>query len=130
MTGDLNTLIERYLEADAAVTDAMQRRWLIQREITETMERSRAREFEGPAGKATVSAVYEYDTGRLVPLREHLSAAEWERLWTQPKPPLPRIDKRQANKLMKRGGEILAILEAARIDGEPKLKITPKDGTS
>lgn len=69
------------------------------------------------------------DDGKMMSLRDLVSAEDWGRVRVQPPAPAPHWDKRVLNELAKLGGEVKASIDGATISerGRPKLKLERKE---
>lgn len=105
---------------------------LAQHELTQRMVERGATvlDTEHWEGKLTPGApVHQYDDEKMeMGLRSVLTPEEYALIWVHPPPPLPRRDKRYLNELAKRGGAILAAIDAATTTtrGSPRLTLERK----
>jgi hypothetical protein len=80
--------------------------------------------LDHPKWKVTWQGKPEWDEAALVALREHYSPEEIKGLKNKAKE--PTFDKRKLAQLAKYGGEIGKIVNGARGDSQPELKIVSK----
>jgi len=77
-----------------------------------------------PKWKVTWEGKPEWDEGALTALREHFSPAEIKEMKNKTKE--PTFDKRKLAQLAKYGGDIGKIVNSAKADSAPQLKIVSK----
>ena len=127
----LEDLVEELVEARAKLKAQDEVVWLLERAVVEGMQDRGATVVRTDGGEATLTTPVTYDPGILAKLREITGpddlvgyTPEREEVVKRPE----RWNMTQAKMLSKLGHEHSAIIEDAKIYGNPKVKFTEKKG--
>ena len=123
----LTELLDAWAQADVNIRQARINQHGLEVEIRQLMHEARAELAESTLAEATYRPAVEWDRGVLAGLAEVMPPDEFVKILTAPKEPV--VDARLAVKLAKRGEPYNGIVERARKEGPPELKVTRKDPT-
>ena len=127
----LEEMVADLVDARAALKAQEEAIWYLERAVTEGMQERGATVVRTPAGEATLTTPVTYDYGILAGLREITPpddlvgyTPEREVLKREPE----RWNMTQAKTLGRLSHDHAAIIEDAKIEGNPRVKFTEKKG--
>lgn len=121
----LETLLDQWAAADLAVYHARIEQHRLEVQIKTLMHESRAELVESRLAEATYRPAVEYDRSILATLAEVIPPEEFARMLSVPKDPV--VDARKAREWAKKGDPWRSIVENARREGPPTLKVMRKE---
>ena len=132
MTEEADALIGAWVEASREAAEWKERLGRIEWELTRMMQDDGATALPHPEYDVALTYRPTYDYGKLAGLRELVPQAEIDRAFVPEHKETvtvkDRWDMRKALTFKKFGREVEAVLDGARVMGEPKISIKPKGG--
>ena len=124
MTNDtMAALVDTWDGVQQQIASLMEQRGRIQQAMEQSMAADRAEEFSFNSISVTLKPESLWVEGSLEPLAELLPGQGLDMEDYLQRPQVRKFDKRKLTKLAKQGGEIRDVIEAAKVDGAPVLKV-------
>lgn len=134
MTEEASALIGAWAEASREAAEWRERLGHIEWELTCMMQAEGATALSHPDYEVRLASRPTYDYGKLAPLRELIPQAEIDKACIPEHKETVTVpekwDMRTALTFKKFGRDVEAILDGARVDGEPRISIKPKKGAA
>ncbi len=123
MTDTMQALVDTWDGVQQQIASLMEQRGRIQQAMEQSMAAERAEEFSFNDISVTLKPEALWVEGSLEPLVELMAGQGLNAEEYLSKPQARKFDKRKLTKLAKQGGEIREVIESAKVDGAPILKV-------
>jgi hypothetical protein len=134
MAEETEALVGAWVEASKEAAEWRERVGRIEWELTRMMQADGATALSHPDYDVVLKYRPTYDPAKLAGLRELVPESELGRAFTpehtETVTVAARWDMRKALTLKKFGADVVAVLEGARVMGEPKISIKSKEGVT